>query len=124
VHRERLEQRLRFHHRRVLLAAVVERVDPFGDGRVVRVNQELEPLLFAEAVAERDHLAELPRRVDVKEREGEAPRRERLLRESDEHRRILPDRIEQDRLLKLGRDLAEDVDALGLELTEMSQAMA
>ena len=36
--------------------------------------------------------------------------------------RVLADRIEHHRVLELGDDLAEDVDALGLELAQVRQA--
>ena len=46
---------------------------------------------------------------------------ERLLREPEQHDRVLAAREEQHRPLALGGDLAHDVDRLGLELVEMGK---
>ena len=40
------------------------------------------------------------------------------------HRRVLADRVEHHRVLELGRHLADDVDALGLELLQMRQQVS
>ena len=40
------------------------------------------------------------------------------------HRRVLADRVEHHRVLELGRHLADDVDALGLELPEVGEAVS
>ena len=84
----------------------------------------LMPVLGRERVAERDHLAELPGRVDVQERERQPAGMKRLHGQADHDRRILADRIEHDRILELGRHLTDDVDALGLELTEVGEAVS
>ena len=52
---------------------------------------------------------------------GSGAGEERLLRQMQHHRRILADRIEHHRPLRLGDRLAQDVDALGLEPVEMGQ---
>ena len=54
-------------------------------------------------VAELDHLAELVGRVDVQQRERNRPGIERLLRQPQQHRRVLADRVEHHRPLELGR---------------------
>ena len=43
--------------------------------------------------------------------------------QADHDRAVLADRIEHDRVLKLGRHLADDVDALGLELLEVGEVV-
>jgi hypothetical protein len=58
--------------------------------------------------------------VDVHDREGEAPGPERLGGELQQDDRILAAGEEQDRPLELGRDLAEDVDRLGLERAQVA----
>jgi hypothetical protein len=65
--------------------------------------------------AEFDHLAELVGGVDVQERKRDRPRIKGLLRKTQQHRRILADRIEHHRSFELGDDLPHDVDALGFE---------
>ena len=44
---QRLDQRLRLHHVRVFLAAVIERVDVVRDALLIRVHAELEPVIAA-----------------------------------------------------------------------------
>ena len=83
------------------------------------MNAEVEPLVTREAIAKPDHLAELPRRVDVEEWKGKRAGRERLLRQSYEDGGVLSDRVEHHRPFELGDDLAEDADALCLEEAEM-----
>ena len=70
-------------------------------------------------VAELDHLAELVGGVDVQQRERNRPGIERLLRQAQQHRRVLADRVEHHRPLELGDHLADDVDALGLERAQV-----
>ena len=77
-----------------------------------------------ECVAERDHLAELEGRIDVKQWERQPSRRKGLLRQANHHRRVLADRVEHHRVLTLGDDLAHDVNALGLELLQVAQIVA
>ena len=57
--------------------------------------------------------------VDVQQRERHAAGRERLLREPDEHDRVLAAAEQQGGALTLGGDLAHHVDGLGLERTQM-----
>jgi len=62
---------------------------------------------------------ELPHRVDMQGRERGLARIEGLQRQMQEQRRVLADRIEQNRLIELRRSLAHDVDALRLQLAEI-----
>ena len=73
-------------------------------------------------VAERDHVAELPARVDMHQREGRLRGIEGLHGEMQHDGRILADRIEHHRLLAFGRDFADDVDALRFQPLEMGQS--
>ena len=121
---EGLPQALRLHDVGVDLAAVREGVDPLGPPLLVDMDDELEAELLGDVlVAELVHVAELPRRVDVHEREGGLGRKEGLLREAHHDGRVLADRVKHDRVFKLGGHLADDVDALGLELTEMGEVV-
>ncbi len=96
--------------------------EPWSNGlmfcaRSLRVDPDLEvEALFATVtIAELDHRPELPRRIDVQQRERQAAGVERLLREAQHDGGVLADRIEHHRPLELGGDLADDVDALRLK---------
>src|SRR3954447_6319950 len=95
-------------------AALVDRLLHRGD------DEALAELLHA-AVAELDHFGEVVAGVDVHDRERELARPERLLGKTEQHDRVLAAGEEQHRPLELGRDLAEDVDRLCLEVVEMRQ---
>ena len=118
---ERLKQRVRLHDGGVLGAAVVEGVDTLFEPLLVRVHTQVEAVLFAELVSELDHAPELPGRVDVQEREGQLAAMEGLLRQVHHHRRVFSDRVEHHGTLELGGDFAQDVDALGFELSEVAE---
>ena len=81
------------------------------------------PVSRARAVAERDHLAELPAGVDVQQRDRRARRVEGLDQQVQQHRAVLADRIQHHRVAELGRDLAQDVDAFGLEAVEVGERL-
>jgi hypothetical protein len=119
---ERLFERLRLHDVRVQRRTVAERVDIHLDARGVDVDKEIEPESLGGFVAKRDHLTELPGRIDVQKRKGRLRRKERLDRQVQHHRAVLADGIEHDGPLALGHHLAHDVDALGLETLEMRQS--
>ena len=83
---------------------------------------QLEPELVGDAVAELDHLAELPRRVDVQQWERQPAGMERLAGQVQHDAAVLADRVQHDRSFELRDDLAHDVDGLGLELLEVGAA--
>jgi hypothetical protein len=118
---QRLDQRLRLHRRAVLRARHVERVDALGDRRLVRVHLEVEPVLSTKLVAVCQQLAEVPRRVDVQQRERRLRRVERLARDVQHARRVLAAGEQQHRPFELRDDLAQDMDALRLELAQVRQ---
>lgn len=62
---------------------------------------------------------ELPRRVDVQERERRLLRVKGLEGKMHHDRAVLADGIEHDWFLGFGRNLSNDVDGLGLECIEM-----
>ncbi len=99
-----------------------ERLRAVGDRLLVGVDDQPRADLRGVPVAELDHLAELVGGVDVQQRERNRPGIERLLRQPQQHRRVLADRVEHHRPLELGDHLAHDVDALGLERAQMVQA--
>jgi hypothetical protein len=70
-------------------------------------------------VAELDHLPELVGGVDVQQREGDRAGVERLLRQPQQDRRVLADRIEHHRPFELGHHFAHDVDALGFQRAQV-----
>src|SRR5439155_14000244 len=112
---ERLLQRLGLHHVRVDDGAVREWIDPAAKAVLVDVYEQVEIVLLRHPVAEGVHLAELPGRVDMQEREGRLRGMERLACEVQHHRAVLADRVEHHRVLGLRDDLAHDGDRLGFE---------
>src|SRR4051812_24665473 len=93
----------------------------FVDRLLHRRNDQSSPELGDATVAELDPLGEFVARVDVHDRERELAGPERLLREPQQDDRVLTAAEQQDGLRELRRDLAEDVDRLGLELVEVRQ---
>ena len=75
-------------------------------------------------VAELDHLAELVGGIDVEQRKRDRARVERLLCQAEQDRRVLADGVEHHRPFEFGDDLAEDVDALGLQRPQVIEAGA
>ena len=112
---ERVEQRLGLQRAAAALRADEKRLRALGNRFGVGVDDQPRADLGGVPVAELDHLAELVGRVDVQERKRDRARIERLLRQPQQHRRVLADRIEHHRPLELGDHLAHDVDAFGLE---------
>ena len=99
----------------------VERLDAARQAVLVDMHDQVEPELRGAVIAERDHLAEFPGRVDVQQRERRLRRIERLERQMQHDGRILADRIEHHRVVGLGDHLADDVNALRFELLEVRQ---
>ena len=117
---ERLLERLGLHDVGVA-RAMRERRDARGLAGLVGVDDELGVEALRGLVAELDHLLELPARVDVQQRERDAAREERLAGQVQQDRGVLADGIHEQRLGELGRHLAEDVDAFGLEPGQVGQ---
>ena len=119
---ERVEQRLGLEQAAAARRAQDERLRAFGDRFLVGVHDQPHAHLFGVPVAEVDHLLELVGRVDVEQREGNRPRVERLLREPQQHRGVLADRVEHHRPLELGDHFPEDVHAFRLEHAQVIEA--
>ena len=100
--------------------AVIERVDALLDALRVLVHDQVEAVLGG-CVAELVHRLELPRRVDVHQRERRLRRVERLERQVQHHRAVLADRVQHRRSLRLRHRLAHDLDRLGLEPLQVGQ---
>ena len=92
-------------------------LDPLG----IDVFDQLEAPLLHDAVTKLDHLAELPRRVDVHQRERGLRGIEGLHGDMQHRHRILADGEQHHRLLAFGDSLAHDVDALRLQPVEMTE---
>ena len=100
-------------------------LDSPGVDRVLnRRDDQLLAELGDPAVAELEHLGEVVAGVDVHHRERQAAGPERLLRQAQQHDRVLAAREQQDRPLELGGDLAHDVDRVGLEPLQVRHARA
>jgi hypothetical protein len=104
-------------HRR----AMVERVDAPRHRVRVLVHEQLHADLGGHPVAELVHRLELPRRVDVQQRERWHRRIEGLRRQVQHAGAVLADRIQHHGLLGLRDRLAEDLDALGLQSLEVGE---
>ncbi len=118
---ERLLQRLRLHDLGVKLRTVRERPDAHLDPLGIDVFDELQAPFLDDVVAELDHLAELPGRVDVEQREGRLRRIEGFHRDMQHRHGVLADRKQHHRLFAFRDSLAHDVDALRLEPIEMAE---
>ena len=112
---------LGLHHVGVHGGAVADRADALRDAVGVGVHAQVDAGLGGAAIAEGDHLAELPAGVDVQQRDRRRRRCERLQQQVQQHRAVLADRVQHHRVAELGRDLAQDVDALGFEAVEVAQ---
>jgi hypothetical protein len=120
---ERLDQGLGLHGGAVLGGREVEGVHALGEGLLVGVDDEVEAVLAAEAVAIVEEVAKVPGGVDVEEGEGRARGEERLARDVQHAGGVLAAGEQEHGALELGDDLADDVDALGLELAQMGQRL-
>ena len=118
---EGVDEGMRVHRRCVDAARIVERIHAGRERLLVHVYDQLEAVLGAIAVAKLDHLPEVPGRVDVQEREGHRPGRERLAGHVQHAHRVFADRIEQHRIFEGGGDLADRVDRLGFEGVEIAE---
>jgi hypothetical protein len=95
--------------------SVFERVDVFGYAILIDVHEQVEAEIASHGIAEFDHLAEFPCRIDMEKWKRRFGRIECLHRQSKHDRRILADRIEHYRLGEGCRYLAEDMYRLGFE---------
>jgi hypothetical protein len=100
---------------------MVEGIDTARDRFGVLVDDQVHAAFTRHTLAHLVHRPELPRRVDVQQREGRLGRVKGLLRQPQHHRRVLADGIEHHRPLALGDNLAEDLDALGFETLQMGE---
>src|SRR3954453_16332876 len=124
VRLDRIEERRRLQlvarrarSRLLLYAALVDRLLHARDDEPLAEFRDA-------AVAELDHLGEVVTGVDVHDGKRELRGTERLLREPQQHDRVLAAREEKHRTLSLRGDLPHDVDRLRLELVEMRQRPA
>ena len=92
---------------------------PGVDRRLDRGDDEALVQLGHAAVAEREDLGEVVPRVDVQQREREAGRAERLLRQAQEDDGVLAAAEHQRQALALRGDLPHDVDGFRLEGAQM-----
>jgi superfamily II DNA/RNA helicase len=120
---ERLLERLRLHDIGVNVRPVCEGSDACVDSVLVDVDEKIQAVATSGLIAKGDHLAELPRGVDVKKREGRRRGIKRFQRQVQHHRAVLANRIHHDRPLALGNHLAKDVDTLGLQPLQVRQAL-
>ncbi len=116
-----LLQRLGFHHVGVDPRAVGKRVDALAQAVFVDVDDQFQTQPLRLLVAKADHLPEFPGGIDMHQRKRRLTGIKGFQRQLQHHRGILPDRVQHHRLLELGGHLANDVNAFGFELLQMSQ---
>ena len=116
---QRLLQALRLHDVGVEGAAMGDRRDAVAHALLIGMHHEIDAEPLRLAVAEGDHLAELPGGIDVQQRERRLRRIERLHGEMHHDRGVLADRIEHDRMVELRHHLAHDLNAFRLELAQI-----
>lgn len=121
---ERLLEPLGLHDVGVLAAAVHEGVDVHGQTVRVLVDDEIQPVLLGGLVPELDHLLELPVGVHVEHGEGDLARVEGLAGQVQHDGGVLADGVHHHRVFKFGGHLADDMDALGFQLLQVSQSLA
>src|SRR5438128_5421175 len=119
---DHLLQRLRLE-RRTADQPASPVVHPLGERGRVLSDDQLEAQLAGEAIAILDHLGNLVARVDVDQRVRDVPE-QRLARQPEQDRRVLPHRPQHGQPGDLGPGLAQDVQALVFERLEVVQRIA
>src|SRR5690606_23458879 len=119
---QRLAQRLGLHDLGVPAGAVALRADALAHAVLVHVHAQLDPGFGRAAVAERDHLAELPGGVHVQQRDRRARRRAGLQQQGPPHPAGPAGGIPPHRVAALARHFAQDVQALRLQAVEHAPA--
>ena len=115
---ESLFQGVGFHDLRVLLGAVGHRAHAVLTFRV-DPDPYFHTVLLGHQRPEPVHLAEFPLGIDMHQGKRNPARLEGLMRQVQHHGRILADGVQHHRVFELGRDLSNDVDALGFQLLEV-----
>ena len=100
---------------------MVERIDALLKCFWVPVHDKIDALFGSDAVPSLIHLAKLPGRIDVQQRERQRTREEGLPGEVKHHRRILAHREKHHRARGLRHGLAQDEDALRFQAVKMRQ---
>ena len=96
-----------------------ERVDALRHTVRVDVGDQVQAQVRDHLVAKRIHLLELPASIHMHHRERQLAGEERLAGQVQHYGGIFTDGIEHHRIIKLGGDLADDVDAFRLQLFQM-----
>ena len=119
---ESLLEALRLHHVCVNLAAVIDRIDALRPPLFVDVHDQIEAQFFGDIfIPHPIHVLEFPGRIDVHQGKRDLGRREGFFSQPQHAGGVFPNRVEHHRVLKLGSDLPDDVDAFGFELFEVGQ---
>ena len=117
---QRLFQTIGFPHVGVQ-AAVIERVDALFHRFGILINDQIHPGILRRLFAQRIHVAELPRRIDMQQRKRRRRRVKRLLGQMQHRGAVLANRIQHHRVLGIRHNLAHDVNALRLKTLQVSQ---
>ncbi|MNE36430.1 hypothetical protein D3C80_1302400 [compost metagenome] len=116
---ERLTQRFSLHDVGVERRSVGEGRHIFRLAARVGVGDQVEIVFLDDIVAEFDHFLELPARIDVQQREGDAAGEEGLARQVQQHGTILADGIQHHGIVEFGGNFAEDVNGFVFKRLQM-----
>ncbi len=112
---ERLAQPFGLHHLRMDGRTGGDRRNAAPDAVLIDMDEQIHADPRRHLVAEGDHFAKFPGRVDMQQRKRRLGRKERFLRDVKHHAQILADGIKHHRPLELRDHLAHDEDRLRLE---------
>ncbi len=118
---QRLLQGVGLHDLGVKLRAGGNRVDAARDAFGVRIHEQFHAVLLYDLIPVTDHVAKLPERVHVQQREGQLRRIERLHGEMQHHTGVFADGIQHHGIAKFRSDLADDADRFGFEALQMQR---
>ena len=93
------------------------------DALLHRAHDQLHTVLRHERIAEFDRLREVVAGVDVHQGEGHPGRVEGLAGQVEAHDRVLAAAEQQGRVVELGGHLAQDEDALALQLLQVGESV-
>ena len=86
----------------------------------VDMHDQVKSAFGGHLVSERDHFTELPRGVHVQKRKGGKGREKGLAGKVQHDCRVLADGIEHHRVAEFGDHFADDMDAFGFKLLQVS----
>src|SRR5580704_14062320 len=118
---ERLLETLRFPHIGMQLRAMFERVDSARFSLWILEDDQLHSGFLRDAVTKLVHRAELPRCVDMQQREGRHAGSKCFASQMYHHRRILSHRVQHYRVFHFRDYFAHDMDRFSFQALQMRE---